>query len=181
MEEFKLQKQTIKVHFENLKTRRSKWRTWYDYDVNSTIQEVKSILLKHVTFPEPLSLMFDGFFLEDDATLAGLGVVDGDIIYVSDSGSESLDGVEMKRRIDDEFYVGSKVILGESVNGFDVIHEDKEKEKDSLSIAACCLTCIYCIREIYLFKEKFNQVLIKGQVNIQYFYLMPRILLSKTS
>ena len=160
---------SIKVYFEiSVRAAGSKSRTWYHFDVNSTIQELKLNLSAQMNLPEPsLSLIFDGFLLENEATLAGLGVVDDDIIYVSDDAGESLCGIKMNSRIDNEFAVGLNVLLGETENGFNVIHEDEEKATDSLAIPACCITCISCIREIYLFKEKFNQVLSKGLTNIK--------------
>ena len=167
MEKIKSMK-SIKVYLEiSVRAVGSKSRTWYHFDVNSTIQELKLNLSAQMNLPEPsLSLIFDGFLLENDATLAGLGVVDDDIIYVSDNAGESLCGIEMNSRIDNVFAVGLNVLLGETENGFNVIHEDEEKATDSLAIPACCITCISCIREIYLFKEKFNQVLSKGLTNI---------------
>ena len=158
---------SIKVNLEiSVRAVGSKSRTCYHFNVNLTIREVKLNLSEQMNLPEPLSLIFDGFLLENEATLAGLGVVDDDIIYVSDNAGESLCGIEMNSRIDNEFAVGLNVLLGETENGFNVIHEDEEKATDSLAIPACCITCISCIREIYLFKEKFNQVLSKGLTNI---------------
>ena len=150
---------SIKVNLEiSVRAVGSKSRTCYHFNVNLTIREVKLNLSEQMNLPEPLSLIFDGFLLENEATL--------DIIYVSDNAGESLCGIEMNNRIDNVFAVGLNVLLGETENGFNVIHEDEEKATDSLAIPACCITCISCIREIYLFKEKFNQVLSKGLTNI---------------
>ena len=159
-------KSIIKVHFElYARAVECVGVTWIDLNVNATIKEVKSKLLEGITssgLSGPLILMFDGLLLEDDATLVGLGVVDGDTVYVSDNGVDRFRGIEMKSRIAEEISVGLNVLLGEAEHGFDVIPEDERKEKDSLSIPCCCTTCIYCIRELYLFKDRFDQAYLKS-------------------
>ena len=42
--------------------------------------------LKQTYFKKHSSFFFDGLLLEDEATLVGLGVVEGDVIYVGDKG-----------------------------------------------------------------------------------------------
>jgi len=156
-------KSIIKVYFElYVRAVECVGVTWIDLNVNATIREVKSNLLEGITSSGPLTLMFDGLLLEDDATLVGLGVVDGDTVYVSDNGVESFRGIEMNSRIAEEISVGLNVLLGEAEHGFDVIPEDEEKEKETLSIPRCCTTCIYCIRELYLFKDRFNQAFLNN-------------------
>jgi len=156
-------KSIIKVYFElYVRTVECVGVTWIDLNVNATIREVKSNLLEGITSSGPLTLMFDSLLLEDGATLVGLGVVDGDTVYVSDNGVESFRGIEMNSRIAEEISVGLNVLLGEAEHGFDVIPEDEEKEKESLSIPGCCATCIYCIRELYLFKDRFNQAFLNN-------------------
>ena len=46
-----------------------------------------SHMSQQVLIHEEWTLMFNGLFLEDGATLAGLGIVDGDTIFVSDAWS----------------------------------------------------------------------------------------------
>lgn len=157
-------KGTIKVHFEfYVKSVDCVGVTWTYLNVNATIKEVKLNLLEleGITTPGPLTLMFDGLLLEDEATLVGLGVVDEDTIYVSDSGVDRFRGVKMSSRIAEEISVGLNVLLGEAEHGFDVIHKDERNENCSLSIPGCCITCIYCIRQLYLFKDKFDKILLK--------------------
>jgi len=161
-------KSIIKVYFElYVRTVECVGVTWIDLNVNATIREVKSNLLEGITSSGPLTLMFDGLLLEDDATLVGLGVVDGDTVYVSDNGVESFRGIEMNSRIAEEISVGLNVLLGEAEHGFDVIPEDEEKEKEVLSIPGCCTTCIYCIRELYLFKDRFNQAFLNNPLLVK--------------
>ena len=87
-------------------------------NIESSIKEVKrTILFKNIS-DLTWSLVFDGMLLEDEATLVGLGIVDGDVIYVGEKGSFR-NIWHFKNRVAEDISVGLNVLLGEE--GFEVI------------------------------------------------------------
>ena len=86
--------------------------------IDSSIKEVKRTILFKNIYELTWSLVFDGLLLEDEATLVGLGIVDGDVIYVGEKGSFR-NIWHFKNRVAEDISVGLNVLLGEE--GFEVI------------------------------------------------------------
>ena len=86
--------------------------------VDSTVEDIKEVWREYAGCRRDLSLfcIFDGFLLEDAATLVGLGVVGGDTIMVFPPVSPSLPvipPVKMIKRNAKEISVGLNVLFGE--------------------------------------------------------------------
>lgn len=89
-------------------------------DINSKIG-----VLKQNLFPENCSFLFDGLLLEDEATLVGLGIVEGDVIYVGEKDSFNTPfTINFKTRVAKEISVGLNVLMGEEELGFDVFYNN---------------------------------------------------------
>eukprot|EP00090_Calanus_glacialis_P045990 TRINITY_DN8811_c0_g1_i2.p1 TRINITY_DN8811_c0_g1~~TRINITY_DN8811_c0_g1_i2.p1 ORF type:complete len:456 (-),score=76.79 TRINITY_DN8811_c0_g1_i2:859-2226(-) len=100
--------------------------------------------LKQTYFKKHSSFFFDGLLLEDEATLVGLGIVEGDFIYVGDTASfEAPCAVNCKTRVAKEISVGLNVLIGEEELGFDVIYrkasfDNMRMNLDSSLTKICC-------------------------------------------
>lgn len=89
-------------------------------DVNSTVVNIKEVWREYACCHghRPLFCLFDGFLLEDEATLVGLGVVGGDTILLFSDGSPPDDSkllplVNNSKRSAEEISVGLNVLFGE--------------------------------------------------------------------
>jgi len=89
-------------------------------DVNSTVVNIKEVWREYACCHghRPLFCLFDGFLLEDEATLVGLGVVGGDTILLFSDGSPPDDSkllplVKNSKRSAEEISVGLNVLFGE--------------------------------------------------------------------
>lgn len=89
-------------------------------DVNSTVLNIKEVWREFAGVCRNRSLfcLFDGFLLEDVATLVGLGVVGGDTILLFGEGSPPDESkliplMKKSKRSAEEISVGLNVLFGE--------------------------------------------------------------------
>ena len=104
--------------------------------VSSSVESLKKVWNDYMNSSEELYCVFDGFLLEDQATLVGLGVVGGDsvLVFPKRDGAEQLLDIQMKRRSAEEISVGLNVLIGED-EGLEVL-ELLEQESSFLESEA---------------------------------------------
>ena len=82
--------------------------------VTSTVESLKKVWAEYFNSPGELCCVFDGFLLENNATLVGLGVVGDDTVLVFPKNDESAQFGEVRpRRCAEEISVGLNVLIGE--------------------------------------------------------------------
>ena len=86
--------------------------------VDTTVENLKEMWREYSEchHSSPLYCIFDGFLLEDAATLVGLGVVGGDTILVfpeKSPPSELFPPAKISKRSAEEISVGLNVLFGE--------------------------------------------------------------------
>jgi len=95
--------------------------------------------------------IFDDLLLEDEATLAGLGIVDGDHICVATKNSVMEVGMKIMEqrmvRTAEEISVGLNVLIGETEAGLDVIYNDSVEIPP---LESCCKYELNRIEEILM-------------------------------
>ena len=104
-----------------------------------------SHMSQQVLIHEEWTLMFNGLFLEDGATLAGLGIVDGDTIFVSDAWS--LQTLQCALNIPKQPNVknllpsvGNNALIGVKEKGLDIA------EQESPQMPECCNDVLWTTR-----------------------------------
>ena len=90
--------------------------------VSSTVHSLKKVWSEYSASSEELCCVFDGFLLEDNATLVGLGVVGGDsvLVFPKGDGLGQLADIQLKKRSAEEISVGLNVLIGED-EGLEVL------------------------------------------------------------
>jgi len=89
--------------------------------VSSTVESLKKVWNEYFNCSDELCCVFDGFLLENNATLVGLGVVGGDSVLVfSKKEKEQFGDIEIKKRSAEEISVGLNVLIGED-EGLEVL------------------------------------------------------------
>ena len=139
------EKDVIRVQFPFNANVRSIKNVWRDQFYSSSDKDLTDL---------EFHCIFDGFLLEDNATLIGLGIVRGDTILVfsqKDTHQSETSTIKIRRRYAEEISVGLNVLVGEEENCV-VLHDAAALSNENFG---------HCFASTLMKMEKVFQVEVK--------------------